>query len=386
MRAGPSGSSTARRTANWRSSAARESLVLLKNDPGKGGEGRELLPLSRDRVRTLALIGPNADDRLNLLGEYNAYPALHPTPSIREAIQELVGDDVRIVHARGCEVTGADASGLAAARAAARQADVAVVVVGEQTKGGYFSPDRTDSELKDTASLDLTGVQERLLKEVHATGTPTIAVVVTGRALSLRWAAAHLPALLIAWLPGEAGGRAVAEALFGDIEPTGRLPVTFPRDVGQLPLSYDQKPARADADDYIDMPSTPLYPFGAGLGYTTFRYDRIRLTDDTIGADATTRVGVDITNTGQRAGTEVVQLYVTDNQASVSLPYIRLRGVRKVHVEPGKRATITFDIMPRRDLTLVDGQMRTVVEPGTFEIKVGHSSTDIRQRAKLRVT
>ncbi|RPF34629.1 glycoside hydrolase family 3 C-terminal domain-containing protein [Streptomyces sp. TLI_185] len=365
---------------------ARQSLVLLKNDPGKGGGGRELLPLSRDRVRTLALIGPNADDRLNLLGEYNAYPALHPTPSIREALRELVGDDVRIVHARGCEVTGTDTSGLAAARAAALQADVAVVVVGEQTKGGYFSPDRTDGELKDTASLDLTGVQERLLKEVHATGTPTIAVVVTGRALSLRWAAAHLPALLIAWLPGEAGGRAVAEALFGDVEPTGRLPVTFPRDVGQLPLSYDQKRARADADDYIDMPSTPLYPFGAGLGYTTFRYDRIRLTDDTIGADATTRVRVDITNTGERAGTEVVQLYVTDNQASVSLPYIRLRGVRKAHVEAGQRATVTFDITPSRDLTLVDDELRTVVEPGTFEIKVGRSSTDIRRRATLRVT
>ncbi|ANP54415.1 hypothetical protein J2Z21_002002 [Streptomyces griseochromogenes] len=184
--------------AGW-CAAARESLVLLEND-------KELLPLSRDRVRTLALIGPLADDGLNLLGEYNAFPTLHPVPSIREALQELVGDDVRIVHVRGCDITGDDASGLAAARAAARQADAAVVVVGERTRGGYFSPDRTDGELKDSATLELTGLQERLLKEVRATGTPTAAVVVTGRALAPRWAAAHLPALLIAWLPGEAGG------------------------------------------------------------------------------------------------------------------------------------------------------------------------------------
>ncbi|MFI7401266.1 fibronectin type III-like domain-contianing protein [Streptomyces sp. NPDC049541] len=186
-------------------------------------------------------------------------------------------------------------------------------------------------------------------------------------------------------MPGEAGGRAVAEVLFGDVEPTGRLPVTFPRAVGRLPVSYDQKRARADADDHIDLPSTPLFPFGAGLGHTTFRHGRIRLTDDTIKADATTRVRVDLTNTGQRAGTEVVQLYVTDEQTSVSLPYIRLRGVRKVRVEPGKRATVTFDLVPSRDLTLVDGDMRTVVEPGTFEIRVERSSTDVRRRAVLRV-
>ncbi|GHE06514.1 glycoside hydrolase family 3 C-terminal domain-containing protein [Streptomyces alanosinicus] len=359
--------------------AARSCLVLLKN------EG-ELLPLSRDRVRTLALIGPNADDSLNLLGEYNAFPTLHPVPSIREALQELVGDDVRIVHVRGCAVTGTDTSGFAAARAAARQADVTVVVVGEQTKGGYFSPDRTDGELKDTASLDLTGVQEQLLRELHATGTPTVAVVVTGRALSLRWAAEHLPALLIAWLPGEAGGRALAQALFGDTEPTGRLPVTFPRRVGQLPMSYDQKRARAHADAYVDLPSSPLFEFGAGRGYSSFRYDRLRLTHARIGTDGTTRALVDITNTGPRAGTEVVQLYVTDNQASVSLPYIRLRGVRKVRVGPGERVTVAFDLSARRDLTLVDDRMRTVVEPGTFDIKVGSSSAHIHQRVTLTVT
>ncbi|MFE4962337.1 glycoside hydrolase family 3 C-terminal domain-containing protein [Streptomyces sp. NPDC056660] len=213
--------------------------------------------------------GPAHSYDLNHLGEYNASPALHETPSIREAMTRLLGDRAQVRYAPGCAVTGTDTSGFAAARAAARSADVAVVVVGEQTKGGYFSPDRTDGELKDVASLDLTGVQQRLLEEVHATGTPPVAVVVTGRALALPWATAHLPALLIAWLSGDAGGRAVAKVLFGETEPTGRLPVTFPRDVGQLPLSYDQKHARAEADDYVDLPSTPLHAFGSGRGWTT---------------------------------------------------------------------------------------------------------------------
>ncbi|MFD3586717.1 glycoside hydrolase family 3 C-terminal domain-containing protein [Streptomyces sp. NPDC058683] len=359
--------------------AARESMVLLKNEGG-------LLPLAADKVRTVALIGPNADDELNLLGEYNAYPALHETPSIRAALTRLLGDRVQVRYAPGCAVTGTDTSGFAAARAAARNADVAVVVVGEQTKGGYFSPDRTDGELKDVASLDLTGVQQRLLEEVHATGTPTVAVVVTGRALALPWATAHLPALLIAWLPGEAGGRAVAEVLFGETEPTGRLPVTFPRDVGQLPLSYDQKHARAEADDYVDLPSTPLHAFGSGRGYTTFRYSGIRLDDTSIAPDGRTQVHVDITNTGDRAGTEVVQLYVTDNHASVSLPRIRLQGVAKRRVAAGERATVSFPVVAARDLTLVDEQLRTVVEPGTFDLTIGSASDRPHQRITLTVS
>ncbi|MFF3990193.1 glycoside hydrolase family 3 C-terminal domain-containing protein [Streptomyces sp. NPDC001797] len=359
--------------------AARESMVLLKNEGG-------LLPLAADRVRTVALIGPNADDGLNLLGEYNAYPALHETPSVREALTRLLGDRVQVRYARGCDVTGADTSGFAAARAAAENADVAVVVVGEQTKGGYLSPDRTDGELKDIASLALTGVQQQLLEEVHATGTPTVAVVVTGRALALPWATAHLPALLIAWLPGEAGGRAVAETLFGRTEPTGRLPVTFPRDVGQLPLTYDQKPARADAGDYVDMPSTPLHAFGSGRGYTTFRHSGIRLDDTHISRDGRTRLHVDITNTGERDGTEVVQLYVTDDLATVSLPRIRLRGVAKRRVAAGERVTVTFPVTAARDLTLVDERLRTVVEPGTFTLSVGSASDRLHQRISLTVS
>ncbi|MFF7473229.1 glycoside hydrolase family 3 C-terminal domain-containing protein [Streptomyces sp. NPDC008092] len=359
--------------------AARESTVLLKNEGG-------LLPLAADRVRTVALIGPDADDGLNLLGEYNAYPALHETPSIRAALTRLLGDRVRVRYERGCDVTGTDTSGFAAARAAAKDADVAVVVVGEQTKGGYFSPDRTDGELKDTASLALTGVQQRLLEEVHATGTPTVAVVVTGRALALPWATARLPALLVAWLPGEAGGRAVAEVLFGETEPTGRLPVTFPRDVGQLPLTYDQKHARADAGAYTDMPSTPLHTFGSGLGYTTFRHSGIRLDDTHIARDGRTRLHVDITNTGERDGTEVVQLYVTDDRASVSLPRIRLRGVVRRRVAAGARVTVSFPVTAARDLTLVDEGLRTVVEPGTFTLSVGSASDRLHQRISLTVS
>ncbi|MEU6193841.1 glycoside hydrolase family 3 C-terminal domain-containing protein [Streptomyces sp. NPDC047061] len=359
--------------------AARESMVLLKNED-------ELLPLAADRIRTVALIGPNADDELNLLGEYNAYPSLHETPSIREALTRLLGDRVRVRYERGCAVTGTDTSGFAAAREAARNADVAVVVVGEQTGGGYFSPDRTDGELKDTASLALTGVQQQLLEEVHATGTPTVAVVVTGRALALPWATEHLPALLVAWLPGEAVGRAVAETLFGRSEPTGRLPVTFPRDVGQLPLTYDQKHARADADAYIDMPSTPLHAFGSGRGYTTFRYSGIRLDDTHITRDGRTHLHVDITNTGERAGTEVVQLYVTDDRASVSLPRIRLRGVAKRHVEAGERVTVSFPVVAARDLTLVDERLRTVVEPGTFTLGIGSASDRLHQHISLTVS
>ncbi|MEU9340650.1 glycoside hydrolase family 3 C-terminal domain-containing protein [Streptomyces sp. NPDC048278] len=359
--------------------AARESTVLLKNEGG-------LLPLAADRVRTVALIGPDADDGLNLLGDYSAYPALHETPSIREALTRLLGDRVRVRYERGCDVTGTDTSGFAAARAAAQDADVAVVVVGERTRGGYLSPDRTDGELKDTASLALTGVQQQLLEEVHATGTPTVAVLVTGRALALPWAAAHLPALLVAWLPGEAGGQAVAEVLFGTTEPTGRLPVTFPRDVGQLPLTYDQKHARAEAGPYTDMPSTPLYAFGSGHGYTTFRHSGIRLDDTHITRDGRTRLHVDITNTGGRDGTEVVQLYVTDDRASVSLPRLRLRGVAKRRVAAGERVTVSFPVTAARDLTLVDERLRTVVEPGTFTLGVGSAADRLHQHISLTVS
>ncbi|MEU0095042.1 glycoside hydrolase family 3 C-terminal domain-containing protein [Kribbella sp. NPDC006257] len=353
---------------------ARESMVLLRNEGG-------LLPI-KPGVRRIAVIGPNADDAENLLGDYAASPQLHDVPSILAGIKAVAGSR-SISYAKGCEVTGEDRSGFAAAVAAAKQAELAIVVLGEQTKGGYLGA-RTNGELADVSSLDLSGVQQELLEAVSATGTPVVLVLVNGRALSVRWAAEHVPAILEAWLPGEQGGHAVADVLFGVSEPGGRLPVTFPRSVGQLPMYYNQKGSRYHSEGYVDGPASPLYPFGYGLSYTTFSLGKPRLTAARISRSGQTEVEVEVTNTGKRAGSEVVQLYVTDLAASVVLPEIQLKGAQKVALEPGARITVRL-VVRAEDLALVDAAGTLVVEPGDFDLHVGTSSTAFAATLRLTV-
>ncbi|MGH9328603.1 MAG: glycoside hydrolase family 3 C-terminal domain-containing protein [Terriglobia bacterium] len=359
--------------------AAREGIVLLKDE-------HHLLPLKKN-LRSIAVIGPDADNWVNQLGDYSPSVVPQHIMTVLQGVKEEASPNVKVVYAEGCEVLGNDRSGFRKAVKAAKGADVAIVVVGEQFSS-QSPPERrqqpTDGEGYDVASLNLTGVQEDLIKAVYATGTPTVLVLINGRPLSTRWAAAHVPAIVEAWEPGERGGEAVADVLFGDYNPSGRLAITIPRSVGQLPDYYDYKPSKAywinhrrtRRHGYVDMPGTPLYPFGYGLSYTHFAFSNLRIEPEEIyrGGDAT--VHVDVENTGQRSGIATVQLYVHEQFAPVSTPVKQLRGFERLALAPGEKKTVDFELTPR-DLMLLDRNMRWVVVPGTFNIMIGKSSADI---------
>jgi beta-glucosidase len=359
---------------------AREGIVLLKNE-------KNLLPLKKD-LRSIAIIGPNADNMRNQTGDYSPSKILQHVVTIREGIKEEVSPSTRVVYAKGCAVLGEDKSGFAEAVQAAKNAAAAIVVVGEQQWQRTEGEGRhTDGEGSDVASLDLTGVQEDLVKAVYATGTPTVVVLVNGRPLSTRWTAANVPALVEAWIPGESGGTAVADVLFGDTNPSGRLAITIPRHSGQLPAYYNYKVSKAVRleDSYADMPATPLYPFGHGLSYTSYDYSNLHITPEHIRTGGNAQVSVDVKNTGSRAGEEVVQLYLHENYAPVSTPVKRLRGFERVALAPGESKTVTFTLTPE-DLQLLDQDMHWVVVPGDFSIMVGRSSQDIPLHGTLKVT
>jgi beta-glucosidase len=368
--------------------AAREGIVLLKN------EG-DLLPLKKT-LKSIAVIGPNAEDGQNLFGDYSAQVVLQHVDTILDGIKAKVTPATRIVYAKGCAVNDQDKSGFDKAVQAAKSADVAIVVVGEQSRreGDDASklPPPTDGEGYDVASLDLTGVQEHLVRAIHATGTPMVLVLVNGRPLSIRWEAEHVPAIVEAWEPGERGGQAVADVLFGDYNPSGHLPITIPRGVGQLPAYYNYKLSKSYWIDggwthtkgYVDMPGTPLYPFGYGLSYTQFQYSNLRIEPSEIRTEDEAHVSVDVENTGKQAGIETVQLYVRERFTPVATPVKQLRGFERVTVNPGQKKTVSFTLGPE-DLQLLDQDMHWRVVPGTFDIMVGKSSADISARSTLSV-
>jgi len=245
----------------------------------------------------------------------------------------------------------------------ARRSDAAVVVLGGSTRTCGEGYDRTD--------LELPGNQRELVQAVHATGVPTVVVLLNGRPLTINWTAENVPAIVEAWYPGEAGGTAIAEVLFGDCNPAGRLPITFPKSVGQLPLFYDHKPSARR--NYIDSDSAPIFPFGHGLSYTSFEYSGLAVVPDAIGVQGSAMVYVDVTNTGERSGDEVVQLYVTDTVASVTRPVKSLKGFQRIHLAPGEKKTVTFRLGPEH-LQLLDRDLNWIVEPGEFRVTVGPSS------------
>jgi beta-glucosidase-like glycosyl hydrolase len=366
---------------------AREGIVLLKNE-------NNLLPLKKD-LKSIAVIGPNADDASNLVGDYAPSVILQHMGTVLDGIKAHVSPTTQVLYAKGCAVNDDDKSGIPAAVQAAKRAGVAVVVVGEQARRGgeHNLAPPTDGEGYDVASLDLTGVQEDLVQAVAATGTPTILVLINGRPLSVRWEAAHLPAIVEAWNPGEAGGEAIADVLFGDTNPSGRLAITIPRSVGQLPVYYDYKPSKAywinhgwasHPPGYVNMPGTPLYPFGFGLSYTHFEYSNLRIDPAGIFSHGVAHVSVDVENTGKRAGVETVQLYLHERYAPVSTPVKQLRGFDRVALEPGQKRTVTFTLGPE-DFQLLDRNMHWVVVPGTFDITIGKSSADIGMKGSLEV-
>lgn len=365
--------------------AAREGIVLLKNDTN-------VLPLRRD-LKTIAVIGPNADSASNLFGDYAPQVVPQHVGSILDAVKAKVTPATRVLYAKGCAVNDQDRSGFQEAVSAAKKAQVAVVVVGEQARreGAENEPPPTDGEGYDVATLDLTGMQEDLVRAVQATGTPTVLVLVNGRPLSVRWEAEQVPAIVEAWEPGERGGEAVADVLFGDYNPSGRLAITVPRSVGQLPVYYNYKPSKTywieggwtHTKGYVDMPGTPLYPFGHGLSYTQFQYSNLRI-PPAIYSEGTVRVSVDVENVGKQAGVETVQLYLHQRYAPVALPVKQLRGFQRVELGPGEKKTVSFDLGPE-DLQLLDRNMHWRVVPGTFDILIGKSSANIVMRGTMEV-
>jgi beta-glucosidase len=353
--------------------AGREGIVLLKND-------KNLLPLKKD-LRSVAVIGPNADDVMNQLGDYSPKKILQHVTTVIEGVKAVVSPQTKVTQARGCEVTGTDTRGFAEAVEAAKGADVAIVVVGEQQHG---KP--TDGEGHDVASLDLSGGQEALIQAIFETGTPTVVVLINGRPLSTRWTSEHVPAIVEAWEPGERGGEAVADVLFGNYNPSGRLAISVPRHSGQLPVYYNYKPSKAYwmKRGYADMPATPLYPFGYGLSYTSFEYSKLHIEPAEIHTGGEARVSLAVKNTGDRAGVETVQLYLHEEYAPVSTPVKQLRGFERVALQPGETKNVTIQLTPE-DLQLLDTDVHWRVVPGNFEIMVGKSSADIALQGTLKV-
>jgi len=355
---------------------ACKSIVLLKNDG--------ILPLSKD-IASLAIIGPNAASTRNLLGDYTytghlnlPYDAV-PIVSIREGIKNKASAGMRVHYAPGCDYLGSSRDRFAQAVEAARRAEVAVIVVGGRSGLG---PLDTSGEHRDRTELDLPGLQGELVKAVCSTGTPVVVVLVDGRPVADEWMAENVSALVEAWLPGEEGGNAVADILFGDVNPGGKLPLTVPRRVGQVPLNYNR--SQAGHKDYVFVKGTPLFPFGHGLSYTAFEYSDLKIAPATMGPRGKVHISVKVKNIGQREGDEVVQLYTHDQVASVVRPLKELKGFERITLNPGEEKTVSFELAASQ-LAFYNGDMRLAVEPGTFEVLVGSSSEDIRLRGYVEV-
>lgn len=342
---------------------ARESIVLLKNAAG-------LLPLDKASLKTIAVIGPNADDDLVLLSNYFGWPSRSVTPL--QGIRDKVGAGVEVLYAPGCDVRSDDTSGFTEAVAAAQQADVVIAVMGlsQLVEGEEGQEEGVKGRLRSTGDRDdiaLPGVQEALLQAVAATGKPLVVVLLNGSAVAINWVEEHAAAIVEAWYPGEEGGAALADALFGDVNPAGRLPVTFYKSVDDLPPFRDYA-MKGHTYRYFD--GEALYPFGYGLSYTTFAYSNLAFSADAIRPGESVTVSAKVTNTGDRPGDEVVQLYVRDVEASAPVPIRQLQGFTRIHLAPGAQRVVTFTLAPKQMSLIADDGQR-VIEPGLFEVSVG---------------
>lgn len=361
---------------------ARQGIVLLKND--------SVLPLSK-QIRHLAVIGPNADVMYNQLGDYTAPQERGNISTMLDGIRAAVSPATKVTYVKGCAVRDTTSADIPAAVSAARSADAVVLVLGGssardfRTKYIHTGAATVDDEASvltdmdcgegfDRSSLHLSGLQERLLQAMAATGKPLVVVYVQGRPMNMNLASDVAGALLTAWYPGEQGGAALADILFGDYSPAGRLPVSVPRSEGQLPVYYSQGNAR----DYVEEKGTPLYAFGYGLSYSSFAYSDLTLTPaPSATADTLQTVACTVTNTGVCDADEVVQLYVRDVAASVAVPPMLLKAFRRIRLKKGESRRVVFHLT-REDLSLYDDEMRLNVEPGEFRVMVGAASNDIR--------
>ena len=367
--------------------AARETITLLKND-------RNLAPLNPAKLKTLAVIGPNANRSLN--GGYSGVPKHDVT--VLEGIKAKVGNRVKVLYSEGCKITAdggswqrdenfpsdprQDRRQIAKALEVAKKADAIVLCIGgnEQTSREAWNL----VHMGDRTSLDLIGRQDELVQAMLATGKPVIVFLFNGRPLSINYVAQNVPVIFECWYLGQECGHAVADVLFGDYNPGGKLPITIPRSAGHIPAYYNHKPSARRGYLFDDV--RPLFPFGYGLSYTTFALKNVRLKTKKIGLKGATQALVDVTNTGRRTGTEVVQMYIRDCVSSATRPVKELKGFKKVSLKPGETQTVALDITPE-SLAFYDINMRYVVEPGDFEIMVGSSSRDADlQKVTLTVT
>ena len=336
---------------------AAEGSVLLKNDNG-------VLPLRKD-IGTIAVIGPNADSPQT--GDYSPKIAPDQMISVLQGIRSHVKPGTKVLFAPGLDSPlSTDTSKFTEAIDAAKQSDVAVVVVGDSSHPG--GPEGTTGENRDGATLDFPGAQRALVKAIQATGTPVILVIVNGKPFTLAWEATQIPAILVTWYPGEEGGNATADLLFGDRNPSGRLPISWPRSPGQLPLNYDFQPS-GRRYDYYDLPFTPQWSFGYGLSYTHFKYSKLQILPRE-GDPGFVTVTADVQNTGDRDGDEVSELYVTEMTSSVVTPVVELKGVQRLSIKAGETREVTFQLSPYQ-LSILDANMVRRVEPGKFRIHVG---------------
>jgi beta-glucosidase len=372
---------------------ARQSMVLLKNDG--------ILPLNKG-LGTLAVIGPNADSKRNLLGDYSYAASIellsyqsHPDSSfenldqsqidkhavhvisVLEGIQSLAGPEMTIIYQQGCGNLNPDPSGIPDAVKAAEAADAVVLVLGDYSG---LIPSCTTGEFRDCADLELPGIQRDLAEAVLQTGRPVAVVLITGRPYVIPWLDKGAKAVLEAWLPGEEGGLAVAETLFGEINPGGKLPLSFPRHVGQLPVYYNHKPSGMKSHrygDYVSEKTSPLYAFGHGLSYTSFQYEDLLLDTKQAQVGNSVHISCRITNSGKVKGEEVVQLYIRDQISLTPRPVKELKGFIRLSLEPGECKEICFHL-PVNQLAYIDPELDLVLEPGLFSVMVGSSSDDIR--------
>jgi beta-glucosidase len=326
--------------------SARQSMCLLKNDG-------DLLPLKKN-LKRIAVIGPNAT--LTRIGDY--------TEAAHESSEQGMLAQIKLLVSTNSEISFSDGGDIQKAVALAKESDVTILGLGEWQKISGEGFDRSD--------LNLPGKQEELLEAITATGKPIVLVLQNGRPLSITWAAKHIPAILEAWYPGEFGGRAIAETLFGDNNPAGRLPITFPRSVGQLPIFYNHFPSKKDS--YIEGDSSPLFVFGYGLSYTSFKYADLHITDPSAHSTDDVIISCKLTNTGQREGDEVAQLYLRQETASVATPVKALKGFSRVHLKPNESKVITFHLK-QSELAVWNAHQEWQVEPGEYSVTVGGNSS-----------
>ena len=354
--------------------AARESIVLLKNQDG-------VLPLSRD-LGNIAVIGPNANDRQVLVGNYHGTPSQPVTPL--DGIRAAVSRATRVWYAEGCKRTGGKTEGLgrsailSEACSVAERSDAVVLCLGLDAEIEGEQGDAGNSAAAgDKLNLNLPGLQQRLMQEVVAVGKPTVLVLLAGSALAVTWAHDKVGAILQAWYPGQAGGTAIADVLFGNYSPAGRLPVTFPRSLADVP-DFENYAMKGRTYRYLD--AEPLYPFGYGLSYTRFRYSDIRVSKARIAPHESVEVSATVENAGTRTSDEVVELYVKDLEASTAIPHHELRGFERITLAPAEIRRVAFTLTPK-DLALIDDRGQRVLEPGTFRITIGGSQPDARSVA-----